>query len=128
LAQWLVPLCHKPGRICRNPLFAHFVMLSELLLTDIARLSQLGRLPLHRQLYESLRRAILDGRVGAGERLPSSRELSQDLALISYIEMTALSQLTVEGYLVSQMGSGTFVADQVPQRVTTMVLAAQGWA
>jgi len=103
-------------------------MLSELLLTDIARLSQLGRLPLHRQLYESLRRAILDGRVGAGERLPSSRELSQDLALSRNTVMAALSQLTVEGYLVSRMGSGTFVADQVPQRVTTMVLPAQGWA
>ena len=93
---------------------AQFAMLSELLLTEISRLGQLGRLPLHRQLYEALRRAILDGRVAASDRLPSSRELSQDLGLSRNTVMAAISQLTVEGYLVSHVGSGTFVADQVP--------------
>ena len=90
-------------------------MLSELLLTEIARLNQPARLPLHRQLYEALRRAILDGKIAAGERLPSSRDLTQDLQLSRNTVVAAINQLTVEGYLVSQIGSGTFVSNNVPR-------------
>lgn len=90
-------------------------MLSELLLTEIGRLNQPIKLPLHRQLYEALRRAILDGKLAAGERLPSSRDLTQDLQLSRNTVVAAINQLTVEGYLVSHIGSGTFVSDNVPK-------------
>ena len=90
-------------------------MLSELLLTEIGRLSQPYELPLHRQLYEALRRAMLDGKLAAGERLPSSRDLTQDLQLSRNTVVAAINQLTVEGYLVSHVGSGTFVNDNVPR-------------
>ena len=90
-------------------------MLSELLLTEISRLRLQGKLPLHRQLYEALRRAILDGKLAAGDRLPSSRDLTQDLSLSRNTVVAALSQLAVEGYLVSHVGSGTFVKDNVPK-------------
>lgn len=93
-------------------------MLSEFLTTEIARLSQQHKLPLHRQLYEALRRAILDGKLAAGERLPSSRELTQDLSLSRNTVVAALNQLGVEGYLVSRTGSGTFVNDSVPKPAT----------
>jgi len=90
-------------------------MLSELLLTEINRLSAQDKLPLHRQLYEALRRAILDGKLAAGDRLPSSRDLVQDLGMSRNTVVAALSQLAVEGYLVSRVGSGTFVNDSVPK-------------
>lgn len=90
-------------------------MLSELLLTTITRLSQDTKLPLHRQLYEALRRAILEDNLSAGDRLPSSRELSQNLGLSRNTVVAALGQLTVEGYLVSRVGSGTFVNNNVPR-------------
>lgn len=90
-------------------------MLSELLLTEIGRLNQPTKLPLHRQLYEALRRAILDGKIAAGERLPSSRDLTQDLQLSRNTVVAAINQLTVEGYLISHIGSGTFVSDNVPR-------------
>jgi GntR family transcriptional regulator/MocR family aminotransferase len=89
-------------------------MLSELLLTEIERLSRQDKLPLHRQLYEALRRAILDGKLSAGDRLPSSRELTQDLSMSRNTVVAALNQLSVEGYLVSTVGSGTFVNHSVP--------------
>jgi len=101
-------------------------MLSELLLTEIARLSLQGKLPLHRQLYEALRRAILDGKLAAGERLPSSRELTQDLNLSRNTVVAALSQLAVEGYLVSHVGSGTFVNDNVPKAAARRPSAQHG--
>lgn len=93
-------------------------MLSELLLTEIARLNDKDELPLHRQLYEALRRAMLDGKLVAGDRLPSSRELTADLKLSRNTVVAALSQLSVEGYLVSRVGSGTYVSDTLPRSLT----------
>ena len=90
-------------------------MLSELLLTEMARLSQQDNMPLHRQLYEAMRRAILDGKIAAGDRLPSSRELTQDLKLSRNTVVAALNQLGVEGYLASRVGSGTYVNENVPK-------------
>ncbi|MDD5030966.1 MAG: winged helix-turn-helix domain-containing protein, partial [Rhodoferax sp.] len=91
-------------------------MLSELLLTEINRLGAQNKLPLHRQLYEALRRAMLDGKLVADERLPSSRDLVHDLQLSRNTVVAALNQLAVEGYLVSRVGSGTFVSPSVPRR------------
>ena len=90
-------------------------MLSELLLTEMARLGQQDNMPLHRQLYEAMRRAILDGKLTAGDRLPSSRELTQDLKLSRNTVVAALNQLAVEGYLSSKVGSGTYVHENIPR-------------
>ncbi len=93
-------------------------MLSELLLTEMTALNQQGGMPLHRQLYEALRRAMLDNKISAGDRLPSSRELTQDLQLSRNTVVAALNQLSVEGYLVSRVGSGTYVNDNLPRTQT----------
>ena len=90
-------------------------MLSELLLTEMTRLAGKDNMPLHRQLYEAMRRSILDGKIAGGDRLPSSRELTQDLQLSRNTVVAALNQLSVEGYLVSRVGSGTYVNDSVPK-------------
>lgn len=90
-------------------------MLSEFLLAEMNRLGTQDALPLHRQLYEALRRAMLDGKLGAGERLPSSRDMAQDLDISRNTVVAAINQLSVEGYLLSRVGSGTFVNDNVPR-------------
>lgn len=90
-------------------------MLSELLLAEMNRLGARDALPLHRQLYEALRRAMLDGKLAAGERLPSSRDLAQDLGLSRNTVVAAINQLSVEGYLASRVGSGTYVNEHVPR-------------
>ncbi|MBX3608905.1 MAG: PLP-dependent aminotransferase family protein [Hydrogenophaga sp.] len=90
-------------------------MLSEFLLAEMTRLGTQDALPLHRQLYEALRRAMLDGKLAAGERLPSSRDLAQDLDLSRNTVVAAINQLSVEGYLASRVGSGTYVNDHVPR-------------
>jgi GntR family transcriptional regulator / MocR family aminotransferase len=89
-------------------------MLSEYLLAEISRPGPTAALPLHRRLYEAMRRAMLDGKLTSGDRLPSSRDLAQDLDLSRNTVVAALGQLMVEGYLVSRVGSGTYVHDQVP--------------
>ena len=90
-------------------------MLSECLLREMHRLGSQDALPLHRQLYEALRRALLDGQLAPGERLPSSRDLAQDLHLSRNTVVAAINQLSVEGYLESRVGSGTYVNDSVPR-------------
>ena len=108
---------HGACRRSSYPITSLPPMLSEFLLAEMTRLGAQDALPLplHRQLYESLRRALLDGKLPAGERLPSSRDLAQDLDLSRNTVVAAINQLSVEGYLVSRVGSGTFVNDNVPR-------------
>jgi GntR family transcriptional regulator/MocR family aminotransferase len=69
---------------------------------------------LHRQIYEGYRRAILDGRIRPGQRVPSTRALAEDLGVSRLPVLAAYDQLLHEGYLVARPGSGTFVSDAVP--------------
>jgi len=69
-------------------------MLSEYLAAEMALAAQ-GTLPLNRKLYEALRKAILEGKIGSSERLPSSRELTHDLKLSRNTVVAALNQLVV---------------------------------
>ena len=45
----------------------------------IIQLDEHSTLPLHRQLYQELRHAILAGRVVPGQRVPSTRATSRTL-------------------------------------------------
>lgn len=72
---------------------------------DPARSGTLGS-----QLQEELRLAIRSGRLGAGERLPSSRILAAELGVSRGLVQSAYEQLGAEGYLNSRPGSGTLVA------------------
>jgi GntR family transcriptional regulator/MocR family aminotransferase len=70
--------------------------------------------PLQAQVYASIRRAILDGVLRPGTRLPSSRALASDLGISRTTTVLAFDQLAAEGYLVSRSGSGTFVTSELP--------------
>lgn len=64
-----------------------------------------------RALQSALREAVRSGRLVAGTRLPSSRELAADLGVSRGLVTEAYEQLTAEGYLRSGRGSGTWVGD-----------------
>jgi GntR family transcriptional regulator / MocR family aminotransferase len=66
--------------------------------------------PLRSQLEAGLRDAIRSGRLQAGERLPSTRELARELGISRGLAQECYSQLLAEGYLTSQVGSATRVA------------------
>ncbi len=67
--------------------------------------------PIGHQLQEALRRAIRSGRLRSGERLPSTRQLADQLGVSRGLVVSAYEQLLAEGYVVSAVGSGTRVAD-----------------
>ena len=61
-------------------------------------------------LERALRDAIRDGRLLAGDRLPSSRALAADLGVARGTVTEAYAQLTAEGWLVARQGAATTVA------------------
>jgi GntR family transcriptional regulator/MocR family aminotransferase len=70
--------------------------------------------PLSGQISGQLRAAIASGRLRAGERLPASRALAASLGVSRTVITAAFAQLYAEGWLDGRHGSGTFVADGVP--------------
>ena len=71
-------------------------------------------LPLHLQLAEQFRAAVLDGRLQAGHRLPSTRDLARELAVSRSVTQAAYDQLHAEGWIEGRTGAGTYVTDVVP--------------
>ncbi len=65
---------------------------------------------LHRQVYQALRSAIVEGQLCAGARLPGTRVLADDLGVSRTTIVTAYEQLKAEGYLRGMRGSGTVVS------------------
>src|ERR1700712_1510027 len=62
------------------------------------------------QIQEHLRIAIREGRLVAGERLPSTRRLAEHLRVSRGTVVEVYEQLVAEGYIDSAVGSGTRVA------------------
>ena len=72
--------------------------------------------PLYRQLYERYREAIVERRLRAGQRLPSTRSLAAELRISRMPVLNAFEQLLAEGYFESRVGAGTFVASSLPDQ------------
>lgn len=73
--------------------------------------------PLFRQVYREVRRAILCGTLRGGERLPSTRELAEQLGISRTVVILAYEHLLAEGYVAGRKGSGTYVADRLADAV-----------
>lgn len=78
---------------------------------------------LHRQIWQQLRRAILERRLAPGMRLPSSRLMAVEFACARGTVLAALDQLIAEGYLVTRTGSGVSVATDLPSEMLVPPLA-----
>jgi GntR family transcriptional regulator/MocR family aminotransferase len=72
-----------------------------------------AEVPLHEQVERSVRESIQVGRLAAGVRLPSSRELARGLGVSRGVVTEAYGQLVAEGYLSSRQGAPVRVARTV---------------
>ena len=69
--------------------------------------------PLYAQLRQHIEESIHSGRIGAGESLPSEREIA-DIADVSRVTVRkAVGDLVKDGLIVQRPGSGTSVAQQL---------------
>lgn len=68
-------------------------------------------MPITTQLTQQLRKAILVGKIGAGQKMPPTRQLAKELGVSRNSIVQVYEQLLAEGYLNSTVGSGTYAAD-----------------
>ena len=87
----------------------------EQTISDIA-IDRRSLTPLFRQVYGAISSAIVDGRLQAGARLPASRAMAEQLCLSRTVVVSAYEQLLAEGYATGRVGSGTYVANDLPER------------
>lgn len=87
---------------------------------EMIRLDRTATEPLHEQLYRQVRDELKSGRFSDGSsRLPSSRALAANRGISRSTVRLAFSKLHAEGYLRSEPGSGTFVANLLPETFLT---------
>ena len=65
-------------------------------------------------VFDRLRSGILAGTLGPGARLPPSRHLAEELGVARQTVVLAYERLAAEGYVRARIGSGTFVAPDLP--------------
>ena len=70
--------------------------------------------PFYRQIIEQVKFAIARGDLKPGDRLPTVRQLSVDLAINLNTVVRAYREMEIEGVLHTQQGSGTFISDRKP--------------
>src|SRR3989442_13565700 len=97
---------------------------------------RIGCPPLPDLVADPLRKAIADGRLVSGQRLPAEPQLAEQLRVSRATLRQGLSLLTQEGLLVRQHGRGTFVS-ALPRNVlrgnftelmsTTQMIREQGY-
>jgi GntR family transcriptional regulator len=84
--------------------------------------------PLYQQLCEAIIQAIKTGLLQPHERIPSDRELCEELGVSRMTIRHAMAELVREGWLYSQAGKGTFVrGPKMRQRQQILVGFSQDW-
>ena len=75
--------------------------------------------PLHKQIYEAYRSAIVGRGLRAGQQLPSTRALASELGVSRIPVLNAYEQLLAEGYFETRAGAGTFVSSLIPDQLSS---------
>ena len=71
--------------------------------------------PIYLQIADQIKTQILEGKLSAGEALPSMRNLATKLRISFMTTKRAYEELEQDGYIESFTGKGSFVKGQNPQ-------------
>jgi len=100
---------------------------SSIIAFEMIRLDRSSREPLHQQLYRQIRDELAAGSFNQNSsRLPSTRTLAADLGIARLTVKGAFEKLHAEGYLRTKSGSGTFVADSLPETFLSSAKSSAG--
>jgi len=77
----------------------------------LLRLEACSGLPLYVQIAAAVRRAIAEGEVVAGDRLPAARDLARSLDVNMHTVLRAYSDLREEGAIELRRGRGAIVRE-----------------
>ena len=78
------------------------------------RLDATSGVPTYLQLVHQVRHAVRYAMLKPGDRLPTAREVVEDLAINPNTVLKAYRELEHEGFVYSRPGAGTFVAEDAP--------------
>jgi GntR family transcriptional regulator/MocR family aminotransferase len=102
--------CHPGSQALAKDDAIYGIFIEPLSMELAIPLSKKGE-PLFRQVYVGLRQAILVGNFPVGDRLPSTRDLAEQLGISRTVVLLAYDQLLAEGFVVGRGGSGTYVSE-----------------
>jgi GntR family transcriptional regulator / MocR family aminotransferase len=85
---------------------------------NLVRVDRRQRAPLQTQLCRQIRELIISRQLDAGVRIPSTRDLANQLGVSRNTVVYALDQLVSEGYLNTRPGAGVFVTDLQREKVS----------
>src|SRR5215475_5219599 len=86
-------------------------------ISPLIRVDRQAEEPLHRQIYDAYRTAVVDRALRPNERVPSTRTLASELGVSRIPVLNAYAQLIAEGYFESRGGAGTVVSSTLPEHV-----------
>lgn len=75
-------------------------------------ISNQSDVPIYQQIVVQIKNLIMNGDLAEGDPLPSIRTLAVELQISSITTKRAYEELEREGYIVSQVGRGSFVNAQ----------------
>lgn len=80
------------------------------------RLDAHSGVPVYRQLIDQVTGGMAAGVLGAGDQLPTVRQVAVDLAINPNTVVRAYRELEIRGVLETQQGTGTFITEKKVKR------------
>ena len=82
------------------------------------RLDPSSGVPFYRQVIDQVLLAVADGRLKAGQQLPTVRALAVELSVNLNTIARAYREMEIRGIVETQQGTGTFVSARKPGKPT----------
>src|SRR5579863_4393522 len=74
-----------------------------------------AELPIYRQIMRQMEEAIAGGRLKPGDKLPSHRDLAEQIVVAPLTVKKSYDELEALGFIEMQRGRGTFVCATLPK-------------
>jgi GntR family transcriptional regulator len=74
-----------------------------------------AELPIYRQIMRQMEEAIAGGRLKPGDKLPSHRDLAEQIVVAPLTVKKSYDELEALGWIETQRGRGTFVRATLPR-------------